>query len=591
MTRELKIVRGVPRLSGDNLTNDGVRDVIDLMNSSGGYSLTTEGWIPALPPIEVQFLTSGLTDGGVPTASRRSNVTETIPLTAATPDLKLRYALLSKLNTMAAAATRFHISDGEDEPVYLQWWADGATAAQYSLIYEIDIAQTDEAFGAEFAQSITISVVREPFWRALAPGQPAYLYSKLYHGQIPGVDFTDNDLSFDELDHHMARATVYISYMIDPNDPETPLTANYIDIPKENIPGDAPALAQITSQIGGAASNGTLQGQSDSGTTIIWGRHIRPSLVRDYLGADHDSFLQFNGGDTDSDGPSVSKQSGATSSWLSNGSSSVAYRIEGDITANETGEEIATWSNRDINLHRGRHMIFARVGQERAVGTLQAQIKIYFDSVDNYFTSEWVDIPDVSSTYASDKLVPVLYFGTVDIPPHAKTLSSYHGRGLYDDRIGALKMEFIVRETAGTNTIVYFLDVGMIPIDDLSTSLAFQPLSSTGAASAIFIVDGTGYFTRGTLEPKGLHFSLSLSPPNERVILIPIRGQSPTVIPGVDNRYYMTLYHTDPGGDPEFYNYVSNTGSINNCDRLDVYIDLIPCWYGPRDDDLKMLGS
>lgn len=206
-------------------------EVIDLLGGVIRVAVdgAVSGWTPAYAALKNSGIwdDSPLQDGRQLTAAASGNVVETIACIAHGTQAA-RAAAIARLVRVAQAARDFHTEDAAYRPVYIRYRAAGAPAEQYALIYNIEVDVQQDPFGATDSNPLTLTIEREPFWRAIKPLDDPRQYTKQTTGTL-GDLISATISNFDERNNSFAISRV-----------------NYVDIPAATVKGSAPALCQIT---------------------------------------------------------------------------------------------------------------------------------------------------------------------------------------------------------------------------------------------------------------------------------------------------------------------------------------------------------
>jgi hypothetical protein len=345
---------------------------------------------------------------------------------------------------------------------------------------------------------------------------------------------------------------------------------NFIDIPAEDIPGDAPALAMITFP---------YKDEVD-GIRRVWvGQSLNRTSITNRFS---ESFLAFN---------VFNAVDGANSNQVN--SAEGVYPIGGankqivSKTLAASGQSFLSWSNSaepvpELNLFRGRYAAYFRCRQTSgSEGGIKVKLIIQTDS----------DLSEVSLeeknafVNSSDGKFGIVYLGSFAFPPDAaRATSSLNGMGLHTHPKGGRTYLFsmILRNTTGGNLTIECLDLILVPID-VNACVVGNGLPDTidiKNHTPLFVLDNTGYTTHGQLmdyarierpEMDSSDFTAAHTQPLE------VRGRLPVLYPKQNNRLYFLFEHNHgaavinqiPASDPNL--------------AYTVCIDIIPRWLGIRD--------
>lgn len=579
-TSELRLLCGVGTAIGDTQSEESALRVLDLLNAGVGFSVDVFGWSPALPQLKGggSWADSALVDGRALIAGTVNNVVETITLTAQGATAQGRFALERVLADFARLAREFWTTEAQIEPVYLRWKASGACYEQYALVYNIDIAPDGDPFANESSQALTITVEREPYWRAVPPGANPKLFTFQFAGLQPGLQFDVDDLSLWRDIDHLAYGVVDNRHEWDPTDYVSTLSRNYIDIPAERIPGDAPALCYLT-----------IRGLRN----MFIARSTKKTLYTNRLGETYAAAATLNAGDARiSASGDVTKdvvadpQDGA----FSNGSSSSRYRVRIILSSNPDQETLIWGQNvlkLDVNTYRGKYAFFCRSEKSEigAVDEISLQLSLRMTAkpaLASYDIHQLVTLPEVK-TSSEDFAFALLYLGTAEIPFDTRSISSPDGYGLEVNTHAdeTLEVRLKVSRESGTS-VLDVLDVIMLPYDEALAEMriSFNTLVGPAGDRSMNAIDNTGYSDHGRGDWNGKQY---LYDPAAGTIIgggvsSELRGTPITLLPGVDNRLYFLGSYVDPDG--TFPDEVKS----DIRDSYEVRVNIVPRWSGVRDD-------
>lgn len=549
----LQIVKGVQKTPGDNFSSEQGLDVIDFMDTSGGFALDAyEMKIPALKSSAI-YADSPLTDGRTLIAGTLGNVNETIRLTLKAGTIIQLAAQLSRLNRLKQDCNDFWDTFYQIEPVYIRHQVVGEPGPRYALLYDIDIAVTDPTNPADPTRDITIVIEREYGWRGLAPGASPKQWTMYKFGQ----KFNADNAGLNDDDTHLVSGTVMNG--IDLTTINQIAASNTLTIPADKIDGDLPALA---------FANINLNITVASMGNLFIARDTHPITLQDSLAGVNQLrrlCITATAGDI-IPGVDTSFVNDTGASRLL--SASVSGRRTETTFATVATDAIRWVEDVDINTFRGRYMIFARVRQHTGA---QNDLRYYITAQDTtvFFTSPTIT-PLLTGTSGNTSSWNLDYLGVISLPANNRSVSQVNrGTGLNVSNPGGISstsstIRFSLRalRVAGTTARLCFNDIVLIPIDESAMYLG-------GLQSFTNVVfDNTGYLNHGStddvVQGRGLLLQL------DNILTSEVNGNFMTLKPGVDNR---VLIMAKIGNS----NLSSATGSFT------VHIDLIPRWAGLRD--------
>lgn len=586
--QELKICIGVKPVPGDTASAETGYEELTLIGATSGLMLRPggDGWSPQIAQSKPGIWEDGpYTPGRIPDALPEQNVIETLrcEIVAGSQQEVNRY--IEALNRFIARARRYFEMYAGREPVFLHWWATGASGPQYALIYNIDAALGDwsaDTFN-DTSVSVTMTIEREPAWRwGVAPGANPKWWSM--RDRVPDVG--DFDLTSSQW--NLVNGTYNPRLEYDPTDYYTLLSKNHVDIPAELIPGDAPALVCMvtawddpTGDPEEVTAPANLHVAVRSGPTSLTGRD----------GQQYGQNYIMNLGDG-----GAAPTADATLGVYSNGSSATRYYWAASIPASSTLN--SAWIARkpsatngkvapDINLTAGTYMVFIRAyATNGAAGNVYATLEL---SEGVYEANSVVTIgpADLELDAAASNSWPLLYLGQVTLPFSGRAMVDMRGRGLVasEDDLWTLNANLILHNRVASTRTARVLDIIFIPIDEGAAFLAPQGHFTATNFAAWMVLDNTGYFGRGDAEPIGRVVltssnggTIELSP--TMIKSCEVRGQGLTLQPHVNNRLHF-LPAEQPSAGVFRYPQFAVSGTTN---PYLVYVNIVPRSYGPRTD-------
>ena len=575
----LMIMWGIPSAPLDPISNESIKDTLDLLDSTG-LGLLTEGWSPAIAPLKNGglWVDSATMDGRALLSDNVGNVVETMQVTCSSPLIANRLAILKKLGRLARMARAFHSTSNQIDPVYLKWAATCNNGLeQYSLLYNIDWAINGDTLDPMSAWDVTLTMEREPYWRMLWPGGNPIECTFQMQGKTRGVQSPNEGYTYTNMDltsnsDHFGFTTLYNLAEYNPSDYFTMLSKNYIDI--ANVPGDAPALVQFSIEYD---ENGGDTGRIEK---LYIGRSTRPKQLRADDGTNRNQVYILNAGDANDTG-GFTTTIDATNGVISNGSSSVKHILQGSLAGLSGFTTIANWGatsdttpELSANMLRGNFAVFLRHKQTNgAAGDIRMRLTVNTGAGSvNEFTSLEVSamIPITGTT-----MWRVAYMGTMTIPPQDNVLVGGTGRGLavQPNTESDYEVNLQIRNTNAAARTFDALDLILIPLDECSGILKQENQSTGSAITDSFMYDNTGYMRHGKDGVYvGTVFQDQIGFVNAQYL-----GQEITLIPGVNNRLH--FFWTEINGSTIIPANVVSGQARETIIRLNI----VPRWTGVRD--------
>ncbi len=566
----LQLIKGIGKTPGD--TNSAENDPVVVNLLSGLITLTQDGWSPNIPAIKSGgvWVDSPITDGRQLLAASAGNVIEKISVTVADTSARGVARMLIGLNKMAADCRDFWQTQGQIDPVYLMWYPSCGAGPQYALLYNIDLTPS-YLDSPTPAMRVDLSLEREPYWRPIPPGANPLMWTFAINPSHP--QFNASVAALNTANDLIVDTTLKNRHEFSPTDYLTVVSRNYVDIPATSIPGDAPALVQLTAMIDtGVATH--------SARNIYLWRSTRPTTLKDRNGVKFGQSAIYNCGDASIGGGVATKTIDAANGVFSNGSIANRYIVTYTVPLTSTNLNIIGWDNIGINglialnTERGRVSVFMRCKQTTgAAGDVQIRFKISSRSgggVD-FFTGQWVNLPTFTSAYAFG----LLYLGTITLPMNGKALSASDGRGLQVPLKTTTNSDLAINIDVKNNNAAarnsQFLDLVLMTQDECLVALN-QPAYSSGGFD-YYVLDNTGYYNHGNPEDISLT-GTGITPGGYPEIA----GQSLTLVPRVNNRLYMLMTEGDYATNP------TEVESINGLSGSNALrLNIVPRWSGIRD--------
>lgn len=548
----LQIIKGIPSAPLDPNSAESPMESLDLLDSTG-IALLTEGWSPQIAPLKNGglWVDSATMDGRQLLSDNVGNVTETMQVTCASQYIPNRLAILKKLGRLARMARAFHSGTWQIDPVYLKWQSSCTELDQYALLFNIDWSINGDTFDPTMAWDVTLTLEREPYWRALWPGANPIEWHFQNQGKTRGVVAVNNgytyaDMSLQQKSDHFKFGNCQNRTEIGAITNKVFLSGNWIDI--DTIPGDAPALIcasfRVSSVISATSPQRVMMAQTLNPTSIEAREAVTPFAVGDNIPA----FLTLNF--ADEAGGVMTKASDACG-VIGNNSNTTEY-IEtythpaGPAT---TFTMRASWPLGNIpvkqmNLWRGTLMAFMRCKQTNgSANDIRARLTIHNGQFAAIQTDE-VGIPIRTEGASCVNAWALVYMGQFRLPFDKNAFSSPDGRGLFGGADN-FEIELETRNTTAATKTLEFLDIVFLPID-LACAIFDRTQDSTAGSeldATTVIFDNTGYVSHGQIgdyviannTASDLSAAISYDNPQK------LTGVIPKLIPGVNNRLYMLL--------------------------------------------------
>jgi len=555
---ELKIVKGIGPQAGDTASAERQIEFINLLDSSG-FSVEYDGvsgWTPNVPQMKNNglFADSAIADGARLLAAPVGNVTENLRLRLVGSAAE-RAAQMRALGAMTDSAHNFWETFWQIEPVYIKWHASAGAGPQYALVYDIQIASRNDPFGLLPFEDVSLVIVREPYWRGLAPGDNPKKWTIEFQratytaADLDLSDSSTGNLASDTLENRREWNTTTTAEV----------SSNVLDIPAANIPGDAPALACVTLSL--SSAEGLLPDR------VYLARSTKPLglTIRDGSGVETSQFNIFNAGDgsTGIDSTIVADANAPASNKSASG-----QRVTVSFATNTTMIDRVAWtgsgleeSSLDANTFRGRYAIFLRA-RLSATGTVHARIQATSNA-----GNDPVILPSqtIQLGVGATPSWYLHYMGILDIPFWQRSVVAANGLGLQITTRANSTINFRLSvqadRTSGTSSL-FISDLILMPFDE---SFCFID----GLQGSRPILDNTGYFGHGLDEHVGGYFPNGIATIYNFINSLQLVGQSLTLVPGVSNRIYYLAMNSAKG---------SPIGMNST-----IRVNLVTRWSGIRD--------
>lgn len=529
-----------------------------VLTAKTGFSLDpVDGWQPQMPALKSGgvWAESSTSVGRTLIAGEDGNVTETMRVTLGTGDPNTLYTYIVALNRFIETARQHWTTYYQVLPVYLKWKATCGAGYQYALIYNIDLDIEYNPGGSGLAVA-TLSVEREPYWRAIPPGSnpKRYYYEKNNLVWKKANAILDSGTDHFKTDTVKNREEWVATY-------QSELSVNYLEV--SNIPGDAPALMCLTLR---PSTNANYVVQK-----IFVGRSTKNTPLTDRTGLNaagelrrHLLFVAANGapgtdaaraGDT---GAPQYQVTGVKSRM------EVSFATSTSLVLRDSWVTDANWT-----LLRGKFAVLLRM---RQVGGSFGQITVQLQFVTGALGTDAVVTltgnPTIVAGTGNTAGWPLTYLGDITIPIVGRAIASSQGYGeSVADEAGG-RIDLYASRSSGTG-VLYLCDLILLPIDEGLFSVEGVALNS-GAAIFPGIVDASGYLSRGIDEALGFIYSTGTPTINDT---LEIKGNIFGLQPGVTNRLYFLTTGTHTS--------VADRSDPNH--DMGVLMNIVPRWRGVRD--------
>jgi hypothetical protein len=547
--QELLIVKGVAPAKGDTASAEIGLTPINLLADEGepGWSLNLEGgWIPKRASLKSggTWADSAVSPGRTLVAGVDANVIETLQLTVTGTSLLDLAAQLTRMGRMRQAVIDFWTNPREIDPVFLHWYAREGAGAQYALIYALDIAEDEPDVWQQAVRDVTITIEREPDWRGLPPGAnpKVWTHEIIRHvANWTGINLTlyNNQGASDDVNHALIGSAGGAAGNITNNDSGS--SNNYVEISAANVPGDAPALLQLSLQ-------NSLAQQLNTWYVAVRSEPYSYNNISGSFQCTQDASAATLGTDA------------ATAA-----DATVASGNRVNITPGTAADSLRLTFSLAVPIYQGRFAVYLRAYQNTgSAGDWRAHIEINAAAAFSAgFTT--LILPEQQFSVGATQW-PMVYMGEIELPMGIRTGVSSFGNGLIASTYSIL---VYARRTTGTSTL-RFADLVLMPLDE-----GFAIVNSTSdntSRQTDTVIDNTGYYGRGKSEtfsaPIGVEgvFTNQLS----QYGLCEYAGAELTLTPRKINRVYIIRSLADV------------TAGIPTA-TFGVRGNIIPRWIGVRD--------
>lgn len=532
----LMLVKGVQKTPGDSTSSEAGLDSIDLLDPNGFSCNEYEIKVPTMKSGAI-WADSPITDGRTLIAGALGNVIETLRLELTAGTLVQMAAMLERLLRMKQDCNDFWDTFGQIEPVYIKHQIVGEPGARYALLYDIDLAISTPLEEEQPSRSITMVIEREYGWRGIAPGDNPKRWT--IENYFDGQTWNSANANLLSGDNHLAVAT--IQNRMEWNSSQSALLSqNYMDIPAAAIPGDLPALVEMTIQ--------KVVGSSTGINRIYLGKTSKPDVLVsgaekkvNYILVAADGGSGTDASDANDTGAPIESSSGT------NRRKAVTFAT---VTTNATR---VTWTPSsvgtyfDLSTLRGRFMAYVRA---RLSAASTVTLNLAVDDDNGSITYPTATLTDVGAGGTGNTTAwAMLYMGVLTFPfNEQRIVIGNDGLGVDVVISGATPTLSLQAARTGGATNLYIADLILIPIDE---GAWIQESGAVMGSNTSFIYDNTGYYLHGkpgayisddnslTTENRGTEFYLTPKQRNRLVMLLDI---SPALTGGgpqstIDNEY------------------------------------------------------
>lgn len=571
--KALMLVKGIGKTATDTLSAENNPVTFNLMSGI----VTLDEWIPNIPPIKNSgvWIDSPINDGRQLLAAPVDNVIEKIEITISDSSYNGVQTQLLALNQMIADCRNYWQSEYQIEPVYLLWEANRPNTEtpkpQYSLISNIDIAP--EYLKADNPTiRISLSVEREPTWSGLIPGANPKLWTFYVNSQQIGTNKTLADATLVTGSDHLLTQTIQNKFEWTPTAfglQTTPISQNYVAITAAQVPGDAPALLEMS-----------ITADVETVVGVYIGKTSKKLSGTGHDGVAHNNALVLNAGDgAENVGSGAAKASVANTIGVrSNGSSVLFYQVARTSTGVETSfANVVVWDGAsgtaqiklDRELFRGSYAVFCRARNNSGAPVLgdmvmRVLVEEFENATNQYLAS--VALPQVSPQVQN---IGLHYMGTITIPFSTRTVQSPLGYGIQLQEANSnLRISLQSKVLAATaNRILEVVDLIFMPIDE---GLAQINLTiGNSSTNGVVLFDNTGYLNHGERKQSANAYVTNAETGG---VSQEVRGSDVFLNPRMDQRLYF-LSESTSGGQQ-----VSRLTQT-----MQIRLNIIPRWYGIRD--------
>lgn len=535
-TQILELVQGIKitpgnTLDGVNLNNELGISVLSLIQGQNDNGLALMDWQPSIVGVKGGGLwaDSAVGPGRTLIAAEDGNCIETMQLTCNASTWTLLATRLRTLYRFRDNAQNFWENFRVIDPVYLKWQGVDAPGPQYALIYTMDIAVNYPDIDQHVPSAdVTITIEREPYWRALPPGSNP----KLWTWEVRHLSFNPNDLNLFANSgadiNHLIKGTV-VNNDRNPNN-------NYLEVAANDVPGDAPALLLLSCGLD------ATQAVNNYFIAVRTEPFIYDGLPNTPFISTLDASDAVNGTDA----------ADAVDATCASGN-----RV--NITPGTATDSLRLTFTVSLPSYIGRFAIFLRAYQNTGTaGDWLSHIEV--GAVSALTTGiPAIILPEQQFEVGATSWPPV-YMGEIFLPTDDEESVSINGKGLNTTDYSIF---VYARRTTGTSTL-RFADMILFPLDEGFIKIISN---SDTAKTQDLVFDNTGYLSHGKPGGRAAPF---ISNSGKQFGIAEFIGPELYLTPGKINRIYFIRHLVDVAdGIPTA--------------TFPVRGDIIPRWRGVRD--------
>lgn len=564
--KALQIIKGVGKTPAD--TNSAEIDPVVVNLLSGLFTLDQDGWSPAIPDTKNGgvWADSPISDGRQLLAAPANNVTEKMTINISDSSYLGVMRAYSALNKMVLDCRAYWESRVQIDPVYLMWSAgcNNPPLPQYALIYNIDLAP-EYVDSPTPTMQISMTLERESWWRGIPPGANPKLWT--YYVNTSHPQFNSGVSTLATLSDHLITQTIQNKFEWTPTAfglQTTPITQNYIDISAALVPGDAPALVEMS-----------ITSDVENPVNLYIGLSSKDQSQLSHDGTTHYNSYILNAGDAAVVTAVKTNTGSSTTGVRSNGSAVNFFDVVRTVTGIDANPVIfAEWGTGliklDRQLMRGTFAIFCRCSNNSGTPTLgDMRIRVNFSENEsglgnsNIINGQWVNPPVIGTARQ------LTYMGTITIPFSDRAVTSSLGYGIQIQNSNS-NMYIILEQqvlVATANRILEVTDLILMPLDEGLCSIVDNGAQIN--ASAVSVLDNTGYSTHGELQQVGYNYFVNSDAGG---VSQEVRGDNLYLKPRTDQRLY---FIADSWNGASVFSRLTQTFGIR--------LNIIPRWSGIRD--------
>lgn len=555
-TALLAIVKGVDRVPQDTVSSEVGFDSISLLDPLGFSCESYEVQFPNMKSSAV-YADNPYTDGRTLVSGAMGNVSETLRVQVSAGTMIQLAAMLSKLGRFRIDCNDFWDTGNQIEPVFLIHQVEGEPGPRYALLYDLNMAIDTPEFPGAPSRLVTLRIEREPYWRSLAPGDNPKHWSYLKNKQSWVNGNTLLLIGNDHLTIETAQNRAELS-----SGSTGYLTKNYIDISADKIPGDAPALCQISITPPDSASTAC--------TTVLMGKTSKPisgNKNRTSL-AEQIAIYTFNAADgTVGTDTSLANDTGAPKPI---GGGTAQRSVTTFATA--TMDNRISWVLPTTAVFRGKFRAFLRC---RVSAAANVSLRLRFVQGSDTILTTAVTLTDLGVGGTGNTTDWALVdLGLITEPVNNKKAPvAVDGRGLWMDQDVQVFLQAARNSGAGS---LYVGDLIFFPIEEGAIKIASTSVIGSSSTLAIgWVYDNTGYFTHGTPGDYATIGQYGYASPfvgsNKERDVPESAGGNIYLTPNVNNRLWFLIYVDS-----------TKRSFITDPTSYVVRVNIVPRWQGLR---------